>query len=219
MPLNGRRKNLRSCRRSYMIHTAVPRSTGLAGVAMLCFPLENCTSIKRFISLSRSLMASLSFPPSTPPHLSLSVFSFYMFDLPYPMNLSWGTAQSGSPYVAVFLRKEPEWNQAAGSDGEAVAAPGAGGGEATTPDDASAAGENKDGVIDGTTENAVQQTYPEVITSLDEIHEVGTLAQVCVRSAVLPVSYRKTRGSLYSKWYLIILTPYRPKPRISFDFF
>lgn len=94
------------------------------------------------------------------------------------------TAQSGSPYVAVFLRKEPGWNQAAGSDGEeAAAGEGGGGGAAATPGDNISNGENKDGVIEGTPENAVQQTYPEVITSLDEIHEVGTLAQVSVNKA------------------------------------
>ena len=70
--------------------------------------------------------------------------------------------------MAVFLRKEPEWNQAAG--GPDAAAAGEGGGAPAV--------ENKEGVIEGSAENAVQQTFPEVITSLDEIHEVGTLAQV-----------------------------------------
>lgn len=81
--------------------------------------------------------------------------------------------QSGFPYVAVFLRKEPEWNQAA--DGTAAEAAGAAGKGGESP-----VVENKDGVIEGSAENAVQQTFPEVITSIDEIHEVGTLAQVSV---------------------------------------
>lgn len=86
------------------------------------------------------------------------------------------TVQSGFPYVAVFLRKEPEWNQAAGGSDDAAAAGEAGGGPVV---------ENKDGVIEGSAENAVQQTFPEVITSLDEIHEVGTLAQVSVGEGLL----------------------------------
>lgn len=80
--------------------------------------------------------------------------------------------------MAVFLRKEPGWNQAPGSDGEESAAGEGGGAAATAPGENISNGENKDGVVEGTPENAVQQTYPEVITSLDEIHEVGTLAQV-----------------------------------------
>lgn len=72
--------------------------------------------------------------------------------------------------MAVFLRKEPEWNQG-GSEGGS----GGGGGSGAQTDGAV---ENAEGVIEGGAENAVQQTYPEVITSLDEIHEVGTLAQV-----------------------------------------
>lgn len=85
-------------------------------------------------------------------------------------------AQSGFPYVAVFLRKEPEWNQGAEADGEAsgeaaAAATGPSGDASTTLED------NKDGVVEGAAENAVQQTFPEVITSIDEIHGVGTLAQ------------------------------------------
>lgn len=84
--------------------------------------------------------------------------------------------------MAVFLRKEADWNQAAGeSDDAAAAAAGEGGGETPVV-------ENKEGVIEGSAEDAVQQTFPEVITSLDEIHAVGTLAQVrrwCWRGALL----------------------------------
>ncbi|CAN0415266.1 unnamed protein product, partial [Ectocarpus sp. 8 AP-2014] len=84
------------------------------------------------------------------------------------------SSRSGFPYVAVFLRKEPEWNQGAEADSEASGETAAAG----PPDDASTAvGDNKDGVVEGAAENAVQQTFPEVITSIDEIHGVGTLAQ------------------------------------------
>lgn len=78
--------------------------------------------------------------------------------------------------MAVFLRREPEWNQdgpGGRSGGEKNGASSTGGTEGGTL-------ENAEGVIEGVSpEHAVQQTYPEVITSLDEIHEVGTLAQVC----------------------------------------
>eukprot|EP00752_Nemacystus_decipiens_P005164 g4687.t1 len=88
------------------------------------------------------------------------------------------SSRSGLPYVAVFLRKEPEWNQAAGGS-DAEGAEGEGGGAPAV--------ENKEGVVEGSAENAVQQTFPEVITSLDEIHEVGTLAQVAdIRPSAMP---------------------------------
>lgn len=83
--------------------------------------------------------------------------------------LTW-VVQSGFPYVAVFLRKEPEWSTG-GGDG------GGGGGASSTANDGGGI-ENAEGIIEGVAEGAVQQTYPEVITSLDEVHEVGTLAQV-----------------------------------------
>lgn len=76
--------------------------------------------------------------------------------------------------MAVFLRKEPEWNQPAGGPDSAAGAEAVAGEAGGGP-----AAENKGGVMEGSAaENAVQQTFPEVITSLDEIHEVGTLAQV-----------------------------------------
>ncbi|CAM9800412.1 unnamed protein product [Laminaria digitata] len=89
------------------------------------------------------------------------------------------SSQGGFPYVAVFLRKEPEWNQGrseGGSGGGSGGSGGGGGGGNGAQTDGAV--ENAEGVIEGGVENAVQQTYPEVITSLDEIHEVGTLAQV-----------------------------------------
>ena len=120
-------------------------------------------------------------PPTHPPP-----FFFHV------LGLLWmppGAAQSGFPYVAVFLRKEPDWNQTAGTDGDGATEAGEGAAGAAVV-------ENEDGVIEGSNENAVQQTFPEVITSLDEIHEVGTLAQVrqqkcsrrrAVRFCLLPV--------------------------------
>ena len=79
------------------------------------------------------------------------------------------------------MRKEPEWNQGGsegGSSGDGSGGGGGGGGGNGAQTDGAA--ENAEGVIEGGAENAVQQTYPEVITSVDEIHEVGTLAQVRV---------------------------------------
>ena len=75
--------------------------------------------------------------------------------------------------MAVFLRKEPEWNQG-GSEG------GSGGGGGGNGAQTDGAVENAEGVIEGGADSTVRHTYPEVITSLDEIHEVGTLAQVRV---------------------------------------
>ncbi|CAB1117057.1 unnamed protein product [Ectocarpus sp. CCAP 1310/34] len=97
------------------------------------------------------------------------------------------SSRSGFPYVAVFLRKESEWNQGAEADSEASGETAAAG----PPEDAStAAGDNKDDVVEGAAENAVQQTFPEVITSIDEIHAVGTLAQANhvadIRPSALP---------------------------------
>lgn len=66
--------------------------------------------------------------------------------------------QGGRPYVAVFLRKERDW---------------AAEGETQGGDDAEARQET------------MQLAFPEVITSLDDIYHVGTLAQVRLDSLVL----------------------------------
>eukprot|EP00903_Cladosiphon_okamuranus_P015213 g14061.t1 len=104
----------------------------------------------------------------------------YTITNPEVLNAVAMSSRSGFPYVAVFLRKEPEWNQTAGaSDGTAAAAGEAG--------EAPPEGANEEGVVEGSGENAVQQTFPEVISSLDEIHEVGTLAQVAdIRPSAMP---------------------------------
>lgn len=70
----------------------------------------------------------------------------------------------------MFLRKEPDWSQTESEEG-------AGEGGEGSYESTDGVAENPDGIIEGSAENAVQQTFPEVITSLDEIHEVGTLAQ------------------------------------------
>lgn len=85
--------------------------------------------------------------------------------------------------MAVFLRKEPEWNQ--GGSGGGSGGGGDGGSDAQTD----GAAENAEGVIERGAESAVQHTYPEVIASLDEIHEVGTLAQVRVSLVLYPTVY------------------------------
>lgn len=92
------------------------------------------------------------------------------------LSLSLSVYQSGFPYVAVFLRKDPEWDEDEAGDGSEEGATAAGtASTASTADDSS----NDTVAMNGdAVEGAVQQTYPEVITSLDEIHEVGTLAQV-----------------------------------------
>lgn len=89
--------------------------------------------------------------------------------------------------MAVFLRKEPEWNQGE-SEGGRGGDDGSGGNSAGGADGAQTDGavDNSEGVTEGGVENSVQQTYPEVITSLDEIHEVGTLAQVRLPVSALP---------------------------------
>lgn len=145
----------------------------------LSLSLENLVDLfffRAFPLMSAHVRPTLS-PPSCPPP---SVWFLLPVPPIRPPHGPWNsrTVQSGFPYVAVFLRKEPEWNQAAAaSDGAAGATGEAGGG--------APAAKNKEGVTEGSAENAVQQTFPEVITSLDEIHEVGTLAQVRP-----PVKYR-----------------------------
>lgn len=130
------------------------------------------------VLVSSAPLFAQPYPPS-PPHLSIDIICVRSDLLHRPC------VQSGFPYVAVFLRKDPEWNQAAGeSDGTtAAAAAGKGGG-------APAAEEGREGVDEGpTAEKAVQQSFPEVITSLDEVHEVGTLAQVSC--------WRIEKGAMY----------------------
>lgn len=147
-------------------HVSASLSISLC-LASLC-PSRPLPSLSFIPFLRLPLTSPLSFsthPCSHPPLLCVSI------NAPFFNTDSW--AQSGFPYVAVFLRKEPEWSQASGSESDAGAGGGASG-------DGSVVQENKDGIIEGTTENSVQQTYPEVITSLDEIHEVGTLAQASV---------------------------------------
>ncbi|CAN0180341.1 unnamed protein product [Ascophyllum nodosum] len=83
--------------------------------------------------------------------------------------------QGRFPYVAVFLRKDPN---VGGSRAEEESGRGAGADSTinnTGKDDVTP---NADGVIEGSPQNALQQSFPEVISSLDEIHGVGTLAQV-----------------------------------------
>lgn len=65
--------------------------------------------------------------------------------------------QGGRPYVAVFLRKERDW---------------------------AAEGETEGGDGAEARQETMQLAFPEVITSLDEIYHVGTLAQVRLDSFV-----------------------------------
>lgn len=106
--------------------------------------------------------------------------------------LTWAV-QNGFPYVAVFLRKEPEWSTGGGDGGGG----GGGGGEASSTANGEGGIENAEGVIEGVAEGAVQQTYPEVITSLDEVHEVGTLAQVRQNTKVNAKSEVGLLGELF----------------------
>lgn len=90
-----------------------------------------------------------------------------------------GDAQGRFPYVAVFLRKDAEGFGESGTEGEEGKI--SGGAEVGADSDAGGRDDvtpNKDGVIEGSPPNALQQTFPEVISNLDEIHHVGTLAQV-----------------------------------------
>lgn len=76
--------------------------------------------------------------------------------------------------MAVFLRKEREWGSADGERGGGKGRGGKGGGVGS-----GTANIEADGVIeDGG--NSVQLAFPEVISDLDEIHHVGTLAQVYI---------------------------------------
>lgn len=86
-----------------------------------------------------------------------------------------GDAQGRFPYVAVFLRKDAEGFGEPGTAGEEGENRGGADSDAIGRDDVTP---NKDGVIEGSPPNALQQTFPEVISNLDEIHHVGTLAQV-----------------------------------------
>ena len=78
-----------------------------------------CTFLALFsvsISWDSPTLPTLSALPCIP---FVLVFDSVRYVGPYRSTLPGARAQSGSPYVAVFLRKDPEWNQAAGSDGDA----------------------------------------------------------------------------------------------------
>lgn len=85
--------------------------------------------------------------------------------------------------MALFLRKEKkrEW-----SEGGSAAADG---GLGTAEDEASGG------------DGAVQLVYPEVISSLDEIHNVGTLAQVWERQCFCECLGGGVCPARFSVWY------------------